>query len=97
MVARRQWAMTIGMCVLAIMLAVGFNVVWISHEESQQRSAEHAAQTAIAAQQHTQLKNTCTIIDKLRDKYTSLNTPGALGIADVWAQLYGIIGCATVK
>ena len=97
MAARRQWVATIGMCFIAVMLAVGFNVVWIAHEEAQQKATEHAAQVALAAQQHTQLKNTCTIIDKLRDKYTSLNTPGALGIADVWTQLYGIIGCATVK
>jgi hypothetical protein len=85
-----RWAYVLGLCFISIMAGMGFTIVYFKHAQDQQ-----AAMTAAQRREYTD--NICTVIDKLHKKYDTLNTPGAAGVADVWANLYVLIGCQQLK
>lgn len=72
-------------------------MVYINHVQSQAAAAQEASDARAQQTRHDALKNTCTILEKIKTTYEKFDTPNANAIADTWNQLETLVGCATLK
>lgn len=84
-------------CFIALFIAIGFTVLYINHVQAQAVAAQRASDARAAQARRDGLKNTCTILEKIKITYEKFDTPNALAVADTWNQLEILVGCATLK